>query len=118
VDASNAAAAGRALAAREQVIIGDIEKEPSFLAGLEWAAQAGFRAAQTTPLIAVGGRVVGMFSTHFREPRAFPEHDLRLLAICARQASDSINAYLLQEFGPPVSTTSKVRRGSITRRRD
>ena len=97
VDASSAAAAGRALATRQGVIIEDIEKEPSFLAGLEWAAQAGFRAVQTTPLVAVGGRVVGMFSTHFRGPRAFSEHDLRLVAICARQASDSINAYLLQD---------------------
>jgi GAF domain-containing protein len=98
VDASNAAAAGRALATRQQVIIEDIEKEPSFLAGLEWAAQAGFRAIQTTPLVVSDGKVVGMLSTHFRGPRVFSAHDLRLLAICARQASDSINAYLLQEL--------------------
>jgi two-component system, chemotaxis family, CheB/CheR fusion protein len=97
VDASNAAAAGRALATRQQVVIEDIEKEPSFLAGLEWAAQAGFRALQTTPLIAIGGRVVGMLSMHFRESRRFSLHDLGLLAICARQASDSINAFVLQE---------------------
>jgi PAS domain-containing protein len=50
VDASNAAAAGRALATRQQVIVRDIEKETSYLAGLEWSAQAGFRAVQTTPL--------------------------------------------------------------------
>jgi two-component system, chemotaxis family, CheB/CheR fusion protein len=98
VDASNAAATGRALATRRQVIIEDIEIEPTFIVGLEWAAQAGFRAVQTTPLVAVGGKVVGIFSTHFREPRAFSEHDLRLLAVCARQASDSIHAYLLQDL--------------------
>jgi two-component system, chemotaxis family, CheB/CheR fusion protein len=98
VDASNAAAAGRALATRQQVIIEDIEKEPSFRAGLEWAAQAGFRAIQTTPLVVSDGKVVGMLSTHFRGPRVFSAHDIRLLAICARQASDSINAYLLQEL--------------------
>src|SRR5262249_45954900 len=58
---------------------------------------AGFRAVQCTPLIAVGDKLVGMLSTHFRAPRQFSAHDLRLIDICARQASDSINAYLLQE---------------------
>ncbi len=97
VDASNAAASGRAFATCQQVLVEDIEKEPGFRAGLEWAASAGFRAVQTTPLVVTDGNVVGMLSTHFRTPRRFSAHDLRLLAICARQASDSINAYLLQE---------------------
>lgn len=97
MDASSAAASGRALATRQQVLIEDIEKEPIFQAGLEWAAAAGFRAAQTTPLIVGDGNVVGMLSTHFRQPRGFSAHDIRLIVICARQAADSINAYLLQE---------------------
>jgi PAS domain S-box-containing protein len=98
VDASNAAASGRALATRQQVLIEDIEKGPAFRAGLEWAAAAGFRAVQSTPLIVGDGRVVGMLSTHFHAPRGYSAHDLRLIAICARQAADSINAYLLQEL--------------------
>jgi two-component system, chemotaxis family, CheB/CheR fusion protein len=97
VDASNAAASGRALATGQQVLIEDIEKEPSFRLGLEWAASAGFRAVHSTPLIVGDGKVVGMLSTHFRAPRGYSAHDLRLIAICARQAADSINAYLLQE---------------------
>src|SRR5262249_13961369 len=71
--------------------------EPSFRPSLEAARAAGFRAVQCTPLIASGDKLVGMLSTHFREPRRFSAHDLRLIDICARQASDSINAYLLQE---------------------
>ena len=98
VDASNSAASGRALATRQQVLIEDIEKEPSFRAGLEWAASAGFRTVHSTPLIVSDDRVVGMLSTHFRAPRRFSAHDLRLIAICARQAADSINAYLLKEL--------------------
>jgi hypothetical protein len=43
IDASNAVASGRALAARQQVIIEDINKEPDFRLGLEWAVEAGFR---------------------------------------------------------------------------
>src|SRR5262249_51123539 len=90
-DASNAAASGRALAARQQVITEDVEGEPSFRAGLEWAGAAGFRAVQATTLIVRGGKVVGMLSTHFRTARRFSAHDLRLVTICARQAADSIN---------------------------
>jgi two-component system CheB/CheR fusion protein len=98
IDASSAVASGRALATREPVIIEDIDKEPAFRLGLEWAIQAGFRAVQTTPLIVGDGKVVGMLSTHFRTPRQFSTHDLRLLTICARQAADSINIYMLQEL--------------------
>jgi PAS domain S-box-containing protein len=98
IDASDAVASGRALAARQQIIIEDTDKEPAFRTGLEWAVQAGFRAAQTTPLIVGDGKVVGVLSTHFRTPRQFSAHDLRLLSICSRQAADSINAYLLQDL--------------------
>jgi GAF domain-containing protein len=98
IDASSAVASGRALATREPVIIEDIDKEPAFRLGLEWAIQAGFRAIQTTPLIVSDNKVVGMLSTHFRTRRQFSAHDLRLLVICARQAADSINVYLLQEL--------------------
>jgi two-component system, chemotaxis family, CheB/CheR fusion protein len=98
IDASSAVASGRALATREPVIIEDIDEEPAFRLGLEWAIQAGFRAVQTTPLIVSEGKVVGMLSTHFRTRKQFSAHDLRLLTICARQAADSINIYLLQEL--------------------
>ncbi len=97
VDASNAAASGRALATRQQVLIEDIQREPTIRAGLEWAASAGFRSVQSTPLIVGDGKVVGMLSTHFRAPRRYSPHDRRLITICARQAADSINAYILQE---------------------
>ena len=96
VDASEGSACGIALASRQQVLIGDVEREQSFRPSLEWAKAAGFRAVQSTPLI-THGEFVGMLSTHFREPRRFSSHDLRLIDICARQASDSIKAYLLQE---------------------
>jgi two-component system, chemotaxis family, CheB/CheR fusion protein len=90
-------APGRAVLQRRQILIEDIEKEPGFRRYLEWSAVAGFRAVQSTPLVAAGGTLVGVLSTHFRAPRRFSPHDLRLIDICARQASDSIKAYRLQE---------------------
>jgi PAS domain S-box-containing protein len=97
VDASEGSACGRALATRRQFVAEDIETEPDLQPSLEQARAAGYRAVQSTPLITHGDKLVGMLSTHFREPHAFSAHDLRLIAICARQASDAINAYLLLE---------------------
>jgi two-component system, chemotaxis family, CheB/CheR fusion protein len=97
VDASHASSCGKALATRRQVLIEDVELEPSDWPSVEWAAAAGYRAVQSTPLVAGDNRIVGMLSTHFREPRHFSTHDLRLIDICARQAADSINAFQLQE---------------------
>src|SRR5262249_20579298 len=68
VDASEGSACGRALATLQQFLIEDVEKEPSFRPSLEAARAAGFRAVQCTPLIAVGDKLVGMLSTHFRAP--------------------------------------------------
>jgi hypothetical protein len=45
---------------RGPVIVEDIDEEPAFRLGLEWAIQAGFRAVQMTPLIVSDGKVVGM----------------------------------------------------------
>jgi PAS domain S-box-containing protein len=97
VDGSEASTCARALAIRQQILIEDVDKESGFQEDLEWAAAAGFRAIQSTPLVTGNGKLVGMLSTHFREPRRFSTLDLRLIDICARQASDAINAHLLQD---------------------
>src|SRR6185437_10483019 len=52
--------------------------------------QTGIRAVQTTPLISRSGRVIGMISTHWREPHEPPETDLQRLDVLARQAADLI----------------------------
>jgi PAS domain S-box-containing protein len=96
VDASSGSACGMALAGGDQVAIEDVEKEPAFQPSLAEARAAGYRAVQSTPLLGSLGPV-GMLSVHFREPRRFSEHDLRLVDICARYASDAITAHQLQE---------------------
>jgi GAF domain-containing protein len=50
----------------------------------------GIHACQTTPLIARGGNVVGMISTHWRTPHQPSEQDFGLFDILARQAADLI----------------------------
>ncbi|MGZ8384198.1 MAG: PAS domain-containing sensor histidine kinase, partial [Nitrospira sp.] len=50
----------------------------------------GYRAVQSTPLIARDGRPLGMLSTHWRSPHRSSELDLHRLELYLRQAADFI----------------------------
>ena len=83
---------GAALRTGKRVIAADIEK-CDFMTGSEDRAmylQTGIRACQTTPLLSRSGKVLGMISTHWRQPHEPSERDLRVLDILARQAADLI----------------------------
>ncbi|ARV57551.1 hypothetical protein BZZ01_01910 [Nostocales cyanobacterium HT-58-2] len=83
---------GIALNTGKRAIIPDIETY-EFIAGsedLDAFRRSGIRAVQTTPLISRSGRVVGMISTHWQEPRQPSERELGLLGVLARQAADLI----------------------------
>ena len=92
VHPGRATTCGQALALCERVIAPDFE-ECDFIVGTEDAIAfraAGVRAAQSTPLLTRGGRLVGMITTHWTTPAAPTERDLRLPDIVARQAADLI----------------------------
>ena len=55
-----------------------------------FAAAAGYRAVQSTPLKAHNGIIVGMLSTHFRMPHRVSERDEQLLDLYARTAADLV----------------------------
>jgi PAS domain S-box-containing protein len=57
---------------------------------LDHHLEAGIRAVQSTPLVSRDGALVGMISTHWKQPHQPSERDLRLLDILARQAADLI----------------------------
>ena len=50
----------------------------------------GIRAVQTTPLLSRTGALLGMISTHWREPHEPTESEFRALDVLARQAADLI----------------------------
>jgi PAS domain S-box-containing protein len=86
------AACGTAMQRGERIIVEDVATSPLF-AGLPacdamLAAQA--RAVQSTPLLTRSGRLLGMFSTHYRAPHRPAPRELRLLDLLARQATDCI----------------------------
>jgi signal transduction histidine kinase/CheY-like chemotaxis protein len=79
-----------ALRTGKRVIVHDFE-QCDFMAGTEALTahlQVGIRAAQSTPLISRRGKMVGMITTHWREPHTPSERDIRLLDVLARQAAD------------------------------
>jgi PAS domain S-box-containing protein len=83
---------GVALRSGQRVMVPDVET-CGFMAGtddLETYRRAGIRAAQSTPLVSRTGRVLGMMSTHWREPHQPAERELRLLDLLVRQAADFI----------------------------
>ncbi len=86
------AACGAALKRGERVVIEDVTRSPVFegTLGLEAMLKADARAVQSTPLVSRSGKVLGMFSTHYRRPQRPSERELRLLDLLARQAADLI----------------------------
>jgi|SRR6185312_9850482 GAF domain-containing protein len=58
-------ACARALRFGHPVVISDVNEDPEFAPFRAQAAQAGFRAVQSTPLTTPAGKRLGIVSTHF-----------------------------------------------------
>ncbi|MEP1079149.1 ATP-binding protein [Leptolyngbya sp. PL-A3] len=57
---------------------------------LRMHVKAGYRSAQSTPLISRSGKLIGMVSTHWRTRHRPSDRELRFLDLLARQATDLI----------------------------
>jgi GAF domain-containing protein len=90
---------GVALRVRQRFCIADIEQWHEIKGSSDYAefVRCGIRAVQSTPLIARSGAVLGMVSTHWRQPYQPSESELRTFDILARQASDFIEARQTEE---------------------
>ncbi len=83
---------GQALSSGARVIVPDVEA-CALMAGtadLGSYRRSAIRAVQSTPLVSRSGRLLGMISTHWREPYQPTERALRQLDVLARQAADLI----------------------------
>lgn len=90
VCADSKSTCGAALRSGKRIVVPNIEK-CDFMAGTEDLTtylQTGIHAVQSTPLVSRAGKMVGMISTHWRDPYSPSENDLHLLDILARQAAD------------------------------
>jgi PAS domain S-box-containing protein len=92
VDLDSACTCGVALTAGRRVMVPDTEA-CHFMAGtgdLDAYRRSNIRAVQSTPLVSRSGRLLGMISTHWREPHQPTELAFRSLDVLARQAADLI----------------------------
>jgi PAS domain S-box-containing protein len=81
-----------AMSARRRIVVPDVEI-CDFIVGNpvhRHLRSCNIRAAQSTPLIARDGSLIGMITTHWRNPHQPPESRLRLVDLIARQAADLI----------------------------
>lgn len=90
---------GRAMATRQRVVVSDTET-CEFMAGTEdmhFYRRSKIRAVQSTPLLSRSGELLGMVSTHWKQPHNPTERELRLFDILARQAADLIERVRSEE---------------------
>ena len=78
--------------AGRRIIVPDVEACDGMAgtADLDEYRRSDIRAVQSTPLVSRSGQLLGMISTHWREPHQPTEHRLRFLDVLARQAADLI----------------------------
>jgi GAF domain-containing protein len=99
VHADSACTCGVAYRKLQREIVPDIE-QCDYMRGtrdLEAYRETKISAIQSTPLLSRSGQLVGMISTHWKQPHHPSERDLRLLDILARLAADLIEKRLLDE---------------------
>jgi GAF domain-containing protein len=87
-------ACGRAKASGERTVVEDVLADDLFaeIHIREVMTRAGVRGIQSTPLRARSGELLGMFSTHFRDPHRPADYELRLLDSFGRTISDFIES--------------------------
>jgi PAS domain S-box-containing protein len=82
------AVCARAAQNGQRAIVEDVEADPAFAPYRAIAASAGFRAVQSTPVTSRSGELLGVLSTHFRNPHRPSEQALRMVDLYARQAAE------------------------------
>ena len=82
-------ACGEALRTGRRVVVPDV-RNCDFVGGNEELKEAGILAVQTTPLLSRSGALLGMVSTHWREPHELSVSEMHALDILVRLAADVI----------------------------
>ena len=72
------------------IIVEDLESDPVFAPHLAAALSAGCRAVCSTPLLTVGGELIGTIATYFDRPHRPSDRETRLVELYGRQAAEFI----------------------------
>ncbi len=88
---------GTAAHRRSQVIVEDIDTDPLWADFRELALGAGLRACWSTPVVGVGGRVLGTFAMYYPTPSRPHPRDLALIDVLVRTVAMAIERSRLDE---------------------
>ena len=90
-------ACGKSIKSLQRCIVEDVETDPSYEPHRLIAEAAGYRAAQSTPLLRRDGVLLGILSTHYRKPFRPSAKELRVLDLYTRQAADFLERKRAEE---------------------
>ncbi|MGN6131070.1 MAG: ATP-binding SpoIIE family protein phosphatase [Nocardioidaceae bacterium] len=88
---------GTAAYRRAQVIVEDIATDALWADYRHLALDAGLRACWSTPVVGVGGRVLGTFAMYYPEPSRPAPSDLALIDVLVRTVATAIERSRLDE---------------------
>lgn len=88
---------GTAAYRRRQVIVTDIGADPLWADFKDLALGAGLQACWSTPILGVGGRVLGTFAMYYPEPSSPNPSDLALISVLVRTVATAIERSRLDE---------------------
>ena len=92
VNASSNTSCGKAVATGDRIFLDfDVLENEDLDGSLRMHFDAGYRSAQSTPLISRSGKSIGMVSTHWCKHHRPSEQELQFLDLLARQAADLID---------------------------
>ena len=97
VTADDDTSCGRSIRLRKRVIIPDIYKDEAFTPYVSIAVKEGYRAVQSTPFYNHDGGLLGVLSTHFKQPHIPADEDLLTLDLYVRQISAFISRIKAEE---------------------
>jgi GAF domain-containing protein len=86
-------ACGRSARERAQIVIADVSLDPGFAPHRDIAAASGFRAVQSTPLVDLSGRMVGVVSTHYAQPFRPSDRDLLILNRIGELVGEAVSSH-------------------------
>jgi len=90
----DSSACGRAASSHAQTVISDVRRDLDFAPHRKIAAASGFRAVVSTPIVGPGGRLLGIVSTQFRNPRRASRQELLLADWYADRIGAALRARL------------------------
>ncbi|MGC8536976.1 MAG: GAF domain-containing protein [Rhizomicrobium sp.] len=113
-------ACARALVDKKAALIEDVDTDPTFAPHRQVAREAGFRAVISAPLIGPRGKLIGILSTHFSQPRQFAPGEVAALTHYATSVALGLDRRLTPDDeanGPSSPSQAVIGRHTTSTRR-